>query len=71
MYEDAVGIRVTIFVRPMQADQEATKTIAIGNGDIHGFAWICDGQGYSVLATGAQDDLQTLANEVRRQVDPT
>jgi anti-sigma factor RsiW len=71
MYEDAMGIRVTIFVRPMLENQATTQTIAIGDGNVHGFAWICDGQGYSVLATGNQAGLRNIANEVRRQVDPT
>jgi anti-sigma factor RsiW len=71
IYEDAVGIRITIFIRVMPADQVPTKTVAIGNGNIRGFAWICDGQGYSVLATGSQGNLRNLADEVRRQVDPT
>jgi hypothetical protein len=69
--EDSEGIRVTIFTRPMQADRAATKTIAVGENNTRGFAWICDGQGCSVLATGSQDNLRTLANNVRRSVDPT
>jgi anti-sigma factor RsiW len=71
MYENAMGVRITIFIHPMTTDQEVTKTIAIGEGNIHGFAWICDGQGYSVLAAGSLDNLQILADEIRWQMDPT
>jgi anti-sigma factor RsiW len=71
MYEDASGNRLTIFTRPMLQAQKPTRTMPISADGIHGFAWTCDGLGYSVLATDAGTDLRSVADAVRRQVDPT
>jgi anti-sigma factor RsiW len=71
MYEGPGGHRLTIFTRPMRRDQKPTKTISINADGVSGFAWICDGLGYSVLATHAGTDLRSLADAVRHQVDPT
>jgi anti-sigma factor RsiW len=71
MYEGPNGNRLTIFTRPMLRNQKPTKTIPISADGVSGFAWICDGLGYSVLATDAGTDLRSVADAVRRQVDPT
>jgi anti-sigma factor RsiW len=71
MYEDPSGHRLTIFTRPMRRDQKPTRTIPISADGVSGFAWICDGLGYSVLATNAGTDLRSVADAVRHQVDPT
>jgi anti-sigma factor RsiW len=69
MYEDATGNDLTVFIRPMLLDQKQTETVPISADGIHGFAWICDGMGYSVLATDAGSDLRSVADAVRHQVD--
>jgi anti-sigma factor RsiW len=71
MYEGPSGDRLTIFTRPMRQDQKPTRTIPISADGVSGFAWICDGLGYSVLATNAGADLRSVADAVRHQVDPT
>ena len=71
MYEGPSGNRLTIFTRPMLRAQKPTRTMPISADGIHGFAWTCDGLGYSVLATDAGTDLRSVADAVRRQVDST
>jgi anti-sigma factor RsiW len=71
MYEDAHGNRLTIFTRPMPRDNRDTKTLPVSADSVQGFAWICDGLGYTVLATDAGNDLRSVANSVRHQVDPS
>ena len=70
MYVDASGDRLTVFTRPMPRDKRNMKTVPVSADGISGFAWICDGLGYSVLATDAGTDLRSVADAVRRQVDP-
>lgn len=71
LYEDAGGTRLTVFVRPMPDRKRDTRTVHVGAGDVDGYAWICDGLGYAVLATAPTKDLHDIAVMVRHQVDPT
>ena len=70
MYVDASGRRLTIFTRPMRRDKKQ-MTVPIGADGVRGFAWICDGQGYSVLETSDSGSLQSVAAIIRHQVDPS
>jgi anti-sigma factor RsiW len=71
MYVDANGDRLTVFTRPMPRDNRDLNTIPISADGVSGFAWICDGRGYSVLQTDARGSLRSVANIVRHQVDPS
>jgi anti-sigma factor RsiW len=71
MYVDASGNRLTVFTRPMPRDKRDMKTAPVSEDGIQGFAWVCDGLGYAVLATDAGTDLRSVADAVRHQVDPT
>jgi anti-sigma factor RsiW len=70
MYVDASGNRLTVFTRPMPKDKRDKKTIPVSADGVSGFAWICDGLGYSVLEKDNGGDLRSVANIVRHQVDP-
>jgi anti-sigma factor RsiW len=71
MYVDASGNRLTVFTRPMPRDKRNMQTTPVGADGISGFAWICDGHGYSVLATSNGGNLRNVADIVRQQVDPS
>jgi anti-sigma factor RsiW len=71
MYVDASGERLTVFTRPMPWDKRKLNTIPISADGVSGFAWICDGRGYSVLQTDDRASLRSVADIVRRQVDPS
>jgi anti-sigma factor RsiW len=70
MYVDASGNRLTVFTRPMPRDKRDVKTIPVSADGVQGFAWVCDGLGYTVLATDAVNDIRGVADIVRHQVDP-
>lgn len=71
MYQDQQGNRLTVFTRPMSADRKSTKTVPVSANGVHGFAWVGDGLGYSVLMTGMTNDLRNVADAVQRQVNST
>lgn len=71
MYVDASGNRLTVFTRPMPKDKRDKKTIPVSADGVSGFAWICDGLGYSVLEKDNGSDLRSVADIVRHQVDPS
>jgi anti-sigma factor RsiW len=70
MYDDDRGTRVTVFTRPMTEPRE-TRTVPISRDGARGYAWVCDGLGYAVVADGQASGLNDLAASVRRQVDPS
>lgn len=71
IYGNNRGTKLTVFVRPMSNHRQDTKTIRVGADNIDGYAWICDGMGYAVLAVAQTKDLHNIAAMVRHQVDPT
>jgi anti-sigma factor RsiW len=71
MYDDARGRRLTVYARPTTMPQQDTATVAVKSEPVSGYAWICDGLGYVVLATAGPPELRQIAVMVRRQVDPT
>lgn len=71
MYVDASGERLTVFTRPMPKDKRDSQTTPISADGVSGFAWICDGQGYSVLQKDDGNDIRSVADIVRHQVDPS
>jgi anti-sigma factor RsiW len=67
MYDDDHGSRLVVLTRPMSsADQNAPKTPQ-SQGDVDGFAWADDGQGYSLVGHATPESLRPIANEVRKQ----
>jgi len=67
MYDDDHGSRLVVLTRPMSsADQNAPMTPQ-SQGDVGGFAWADDGQGYSLVGRAAPESLRPIANEVRKQ----
>ena len=69
MYDNDQGIRLVMFVRPMDTDKNTqTMTLSV-NGPVTGFSWAHNGIGYSVVGTASPDILHPLANEIRQEVN--
>ncbi len=70
VYENDHKTRLTLYVRPMKAGQTAPmRLVDATSGD--GCAWIEHGIGYMVMAAEPYDELQRLADEVRKQASAT
>jgi anti-sigma factor RsiW len=68
MYDNGQGIRLVMFVRPMQRDMNTPKMSQSVSGPVTGFSWADDGVGYSVVGAAPADILHPIANEIRRQM---
>jgi anti-sigma factor RsiW len=68
MYQNADGIRLTVFVLPMgSAANRQPEYLDVGRLD--GCAWISKGVGYTVVAPVPEAELRRLAEQVRVQLD--
>jgi anti-sigma factor RsiW len=68
MYDNDHGIRLVMFVRPMERDMNTHRMSQSVNGPVTGFSWAHNGIGYSVVGAASPDILHPLANEIRRQL---
>jgi anti-sigma factor RsiW len=66
MYDDDHGTRLTMLVRQMTVDRDAAMA-AHAIGDIRGFTWAVNGIGYGLVGDVPTEQLQPVANEIRRQ----
>jgi anti-sigma factor RsiW len=64
MYEDAVGRRLTVYVRAADGTQTAFRFEQ--DGDASTFAWIDQGFGFAVTAMAGRDELLPIAEAVYR-----
>jgi anti-sigma factor RsiW len=65
MYQNAAGIRLTVFVRP-DANARNTPLAPVEGKPMGGAAWIDKGVGYSVVAPVPADELRRIAEQVKR-----
>jgi anti-sigma factor RsiW len=66
MYDDAQGVRLTVFVLPMgTADSAPIQPVNVAQMD--GCAWIDKGVGYVVVGKLPAAELKRIAEQVRRQ----
>jgi anti-sigma factor RsiW len=67
LYENAQGVRLAVFVRPMgEQDRNATMADNHFNG-VDGVAWADDGLGYDLAGPIPAQTLRPIANALRRQ----
>ena len=67
LYDNAQGVRLAVFVRPMEkTDQNAPMADSSVDG-LDGVAWADDGLGYDLAGPVPAHDLRPIANELRRQ----
>jgi anti-sigma factor RsiW len=67
MHEDAQGQRLSLVLQPMTRDLLAART-DMHRGTVNGCAWIANGMGYAVIASLPDDELDRVADQVRREV---
>lgn len=65
MYQNADGVRLTIFVRP-DAQARNAPLAPVDGKPMGGAAWIEKGVGYSVVAPVPADELRRIAEQVKR-----
>jgi anti-sigma factor RsiW len=70
MYDNGLGNRLVMFVRPMDADKDTKTMMQSASGPMTGFSWAHNGIGYSLVGTAAPDILHPLANTIRLQLTP-
>jgi anti-sigma factor RsiW len=70
LYEAADGTRLAVVMRRM-AHETDTPMLQHSDGHVGGYAWAVRGLGFSLVGTGRPEALHPLADEVRRQVQPT
>jgi anti-sigma factor RsiW len=68
MYDNDLGNRLVMFVRPMDVDKDTKTMTQSASGTMTGFSWAHDGIGYSLVGTASPDVLHPLANQIRRQL---
>lgn len=68
VYQDALGRRLIIYVRPMAGRHETASIEPVDIGKFDGCAWIDRGVGYSLVAPGSYAELLDLSRQVRQQV---
>ena len=64
MYDDASGRRLTIYVRATEGTETAFRFQK--EGEAATFAWIDQGFGFAVTATGTREELLPIAEAVYR-----
>ena len=71
MYEDAQGLRVTLYVAVFEPGQarESTSFRSARVGDEEAFYWIEDRFGYALSGNVNGPDMQALAREVYGQLE--
>jgi anti-sigma factor RsiW len=67
MYDDAQGVRLTVFVLPLGAVPSAPIQ-HVDFAHINGCAWIDHGVGYTVVGKASLKELRRLAEVVRQQL---
>ena len=68
MYDNGLGNRLVMFVRPMDTDTDTKTMMQSESGAMTGFSWAHDGIGYSLVGSATPDILHPLANAIRRQL---
>jgi anti-sigma factor RsiW len=66
VYDDAEGHRLTVLFRPMASELRAVRTDG-AQGPLSSCSWIASGMGYAVVAAAANQTLDQIADQIRRQ----
>jgi len=70
LYDNGKGSRLAMLARPM-ADAREAPMAAVSDKGVNGYAWANEGIGYSLVGAMAADNLHSIANEARRQINRT
>jgi anti-sigma factor RsiW len=69
LYESSNGMRVAVFVRPMNRRDMTAPMRPTHDIDTDGYAWAHNGLGFGVVAGGAVASLHELSNSVRDEMN--
>ncbi|MBO1075845.1 anti-sigma factor family protein [Roseomonas marmotae] len=70
MFDDDRGTRLVLLTRPMGLDRDMPMARE-ARGDVEAITWAAKGNGYSLVGPLPAERLHPLANEIRRQMQPT
>jgi hypothetical protein len=65
LYEDEAGVRITLFVRPMQDIDLNARMRPVQTANTAGFVWSRDGVGFGLVSSSPLTSLHGLADQVR------
>jgi len=65
LYESGAGVRMTLFVRPMQGIDMNARMRPVQTADTSGFVWSHDGVGFGLVSNNPLGMLHEVANRVR------
>ena len=68
MYDNDLGNRLVMLVRPMDTDKNTKTMTQSASGPMTGFSWAHNGIGFSLVGNTAPEILHPLANQIRRQL---
>jgi anti-sigma factor RsiW len=69
LYESSAGVRVTLFVRPMQGIDMNAKMQPVQTADTAGFVWSHKGVGFGLVQNNPMASLHEVADEVRGKMN--
>jgi anti-sigma factor RsiW len=70
MYQDAKGLRLTLYVRANRDQKRETAFRFAQEGNVRQFYWIDRGLGYALSGEIGKDDLLRIATTVYQQLNP-
>ncbi|HUC18104.1 MAG TPA: anti-sigma factor [Acetobacteraceae bacterium] len=69
LYDSPQGQRITLFMRPMEKRDMNAPMRSMHGKDTVGYVWARNGLGYGLVASEPMETLQTLANQIRSEMD--
>lgn len=69
LYESSTGVRVTLFVRPMQDIDMNAKMQPVQTPDTAGFVWSRNGVGFGLVSNNPMATLHEIADQVRGKMN--
>ena len=68
LYDSAQGMRITLFMRPMERRDVNAPMRPMHGRDTVGYVWARNGLGYGLVASERTETLRTLANQIRSEM---
>jgi anti-sigma factor RsiW len=68
LYESNAGVRITLFVRPMQGIDMNAKMQPVQTANTAGFVWSHNGVGFGLVSNNPMATLHEVANRVRGEM---
>ncbi len=68
LYDGPQGLRITLFMRPMEKRDMSAPMRPMHGKDTVGYVWARNGLGYGLVASEPLETLHTLANQIRSEM---